>query len=369
MKHFKLVGLIGCLGILSFAGQLTAFPENFRMGYASCRSCHVSPSGGGVLTAYGRNTSEDFLSTWVKSGESAFAYGALGAPESVNFGGDIRTMAIDKDNKVYHTKRYFPMQADFEVAYTPVDKLTMAFTLGVYDQVTGSRRHYIMYTPSENFSLRAGRFYPAYGINNGDHSMLTRRYLGFNEGEETYNIEGGVFGEKGEVILTGIVRTGFEVFSEERSGFAVRSVIYAGERSQIGLSYLHNVSQLWKSDSYGPFFIWAFSRELYWESELDALTRKSVDKTDTSIPDYSILLGNTRLAYEVMRGLHLFVTYEGLTPQSSQHYTAHQSGIGPGFQWFLRPHLELLGKLEQRVDETWSDKAGTQAELVAHYYF
>ena len=368
MRNQVAIILLGW-GFLSFAGKVRAFPENVRMGYASCRSCHVSPAGGGLLTAYGRLTSEEFLSTWMKSGESDFAYGAVKTPEHFNFGGDIRTLAIDKDNRVYETKRYFPMQADFEAAYAFTDKLTVALTLGAYDQDGSSRRHYIMYTPSDNFSARAGRFYPAYGIYNGDHSLLTRRTLGFDENQETYNLEGGFYTQKGEVIVTAILKNGFDTQNEDRSGFAARAVFYAGERSQAGISLMHNEGNLWRSDSYGPFFIWAFTPTFYWESEADTLSRKAVEKGDSSIADYAAILGYTRLAYEVVRGMHLLVTYEDLSPQSSNHYLAHQSGIGPGAQWFVRPHLDLMGKVEQRVDETWSVKAGMQAMLLAHFYF
>ena len=47
-----------------------AFPEMVRHGYANCITCHISPDGGGVLTAYGRSLSREVLSTWGAEGEA-----------------------------------------------------------------------------------------------------------------------------------------------------------------------------------------------------------------------------------------------------------------------------------------------------------
>ena len=356
--------------VWSWAGLLQAFPENVRLGYASCRTCHVSPAGDGVLTPYGRKSSAEFLSTWVSQGESDFAYGAVKLPERLNLGGDIRAMAIAKDNRVYRSTHFFPMQADVEAALALTDSLTLAVTYGAYDLETSeTRRHYLVYVPTDNLSFRAGRFYPAYGIDNGDHSLMTRRYLGFNEGEETYNFEGGVFTERGEVVLTRIFRSGLEMQNEKHTGFAARAVLYAGERSELGVSALHNDGKLWRTDSANLFFIWAWNRSLYWEAEWDALRRKRMEDDDPSVADSATLVGFTRAVWEAVRGLNLFMTYEELSPQSGTGLLARQLGLGPGVQWFIRPHFDVMGKAEYRMDETFSKGPGYSAMLLAHYYF
>ena len=47
-----------------------AFPEMVRHNYSNCSSCHVSPSGGGVLTQYGRELSSAILSIWGAENEN-----------------------------------------------------------------------------------------------------------------------------------------------------------------------------------------------------------------------------------------------------------------------------------------------------------
>jgi hypothetical protein len=48
-----------------------AYPWMLKHGYSNCSTCHADPSGGELLTAYGRVMSDAFLSTQWKSEESA----------------------------------------------------------------------------------------------------------------------------------------------------------------------------------------------------------------------------------------------------------------------------------------------------------
>ncbi len=68
-----------------------AEPTFLAKQYTRCTACHYSPTGGGLLTPYGRLLSQRELSTWGRTatapdvgadddrhGEQAFLYGALG---------------------------------------------------------------------------------------------------------------------------------------------------------------------------------------------------------------------------------------------------------------------------------------------------
>ena len=52
----------GALFVFLFTQNVSAFPEMIRHGYINCNACHVSPAGGGLLTAYGRTISKELLS-------------------------------------------------------------------------------------------------------------------------------------------------------------------------------------------------------------------------------------------------------------------------------------------------------------------
>jgi len=78
------------------SGVASAFPSNTRYGYSNCSSCHVSPSGGGVLNLYGRNSASEVMSTWAAPNEEEPGHSLLHEviPEnpSVLLGGDVRYM-------------------------------------------------------------------------------------------------------------------------------------------------------------------------------------------------------------------------------------------------------------------------------------
>jgi hypothetical protein len=85
--------------VLVAALPAAAYPALIKHGYASCQACHVDPSGGTQLTAYGRAQS-DILVGWhfdpstVSMEEPAattgFLFGLVPLPEEVNLSGNLR---------------------------------------------------------------------------------------------------------------------------------------------------------------------------------------------------------------------------------------------------------------------------------------
>ena len=49
---------LAALGLALAPGRAEAFPWMIHHGYTNCAQCHVDPSGGGVLTDYGRAQGE-----------------------------------------------------------------------------------------------------------------------------------------------------------------------------------------------------------------------------------------------------------------------------------------------------------------------
>ena len=74
--------------------QAFSYPEMIRHGYVNCTSCHVSPTGGGTLTEYGRSLAEEVMSSWSAPGEARFLYGTLPTNQRFQFGGDIRGLVV-----------------------------------------------------------------------------------------------------------------------------------------------------------------------------------------------------------------------------------------------------------------------------------
>ncbi len=357
--------LLACV----YVPPLLAFPENVRQGYASCQSCHVNPTGGGLLTEYGRRTSEEFLSTWQSEKEANLFYG-LGPtlPESLLLGGDFRSVALQKDNNTTITKAFIPMQADLQLAWQISESWSLALTAGAYDSTVDTRQHYLMYKPTENFYGRAGRFMRAYGINTADHSLLVRKLLGFNQGQETNNLELGIITEKAEYTLSVTKGKQPGSLNGQEDGTAARAVFFLGERSYAGVSLLRAQGPVWNRDVMGAFFVVGLSKTLYVQGEYDQTAKKAADSSDLSTPDHKSSVSFFRIAWEALRGFHAFVTTESSDPIGDPRYSNKQRIYGPGVQWFPRPHLEFVAKAEKRLDETFSKDYGSQYLLMSHFY-
>src|SRR6266404_1505496 len=77
------------------ARRAAAYPQfQFSSGTARCAQCHFSPSGGGLLTSWGRDESGDSISM---AGSGAFMHGAATLPEPLALGGDFRLVALMND--------------------------------------------------------------------------------------------------------------------------------------------------------------------------------------------------------------------------------------------------------------------------------
>lgn len=322
------------------------FPENTRKGYSSCRSCHVSPSGGGVLTAYGKMTSEEFLSKWSYEGMGSSHYGLLKKPEKwVLVGGDIRTLHTGSQDRFMK----MVMQADVELAVNASEQITfvasggyynLPFPLHVYvDNKPESRRHYLLLKPQKWLTLRAGKFMPAYGLMIGDHSQNIRKNPGFGQGSESYNGEIGFFARSWELLASHTPEN-----AEQPLTTTARYAHYIGKRSQVGVSLKLTRGQTIK----GIFGTIGFTKRVYGMFE--------VDQQSWEIGTRDHLLW-TRLASETTKGFHIYTGYTNTYTHAGQ-----DPRIQYGCKWFPIPHLEFI--LEEQRHEKVVDYL-----ISTHYYF
>lgn len=346
-----------------------AFPENVRHGYTSCASCHVSPTGGGMLTEYGRRTSEEVMTTWSSEKEADFLHGAIALPENLLVGGDVRFLSIAKDDQLTETMAGFPMQAELELGYKFFDdQLTIAASTGLYDTHSESRRYYLMYQPTDNLHFKAGRFFPTYGLMYSDHSLLVRKKLNFNEAQESNGVEVGYTDEQFQVIVNGMLMNEAADLFDKENGFAGRFSYFLGKRSLVGVSYLTGESKVWQRQVYGVFALIAPSNKSYIATEINMQSKSAVVKDDASLPDQGAMISLLKAGYEPMMGLNLFGIIESQKPDAGD-YGDEILSYGIGSQWQPRPHWEFAARLDQVYHERYSDKYGYQAYLLSHYYF
>ncbi len=258
MSRLNLILLVVILTMaaLFFSGFALSYPENVRLGYAACTSCHVSPSGGGILTEYGRMTQSEFMSTWTPTkGFESPTFGVLPDQNVVMIGGDTRYLfrTIDSD-----FRRVF-MQADFEVGINFSEQIAAVKSFGLYNIPTDysrpippiqSLRQYLLLKPSKYMSVRLGEFVPAYGIMVPDHTANIRN--GINSPARAGELS--LVSEYGELITT-----------SERTA---RLSWFAGSASVLGASY--------RPDRYGVFLISGIPWGFVFLEQLDVVGKQKV---------------------------------------------------------------------------------------------
>lgn len=193
---------------LAFAGAASAEPMFLSKQYTRCTTCHYSPTGGGLLTAYGRSLSHHELSTFRGSegaagaagspqsppgGEQDFLWGALGGKLGpFNLGVDIRPAHLSYDFDNTTTSKNFWMNADVLAAYQ-ANGWTLYGEIGRQPLVEGAKldsyEYWAQHQNDNGLAFRVGRFLPAFGVRLADHTALTRTTLGFDKYDQVYALE------------------------------------------------------------------------------------------------------------------------------------------------------------------------------------
>ena len=194
---------IVCLALC--AGVASAEPMFLSRQYARCTSCHYSPTGGGLLTPYGRSLSGKELSTTgrtvapsnadsddVAGREEAFLFGVLGgALGPLQLGVDLRPAHLHVSYPGGSAGQNLWMNADVLAA---VQAGEWTFYGEVGRQPTGfgkidSYEYWVAHQSSGGIGIRAGRFLPTYGVRFADHTAFNRRVLGFDVYDQVYGVE------------------------------------------------------------------------------------------------------------------------------------------------------------------------------------
>jgi hypothetical protein len=206
MTTRNLTGAIAALVVLTCTASAAAEPMFLSKQYTRCASCHYSPSGGGLLTPYGRSLSGQELSTFRRvstqpptegqvSGEEAFLYGLLGqALGPVQLGVSMRPSYLHYEIGAFSDSRNPLMNADVSGAWrdkgwTAYGEVGRKPAIGDEAAKAYSREHWVSWTAANGIGLKGGRFMPNFGIHVADHTSMNRSELGFDKYDQVYGIE------------------------------------------------------------------------------------------------------------------------------------------------------------------------------------
>lgn len=343
-----------------------AFPEFIRYGYPNCTTCHVSPSGGGLLNQYGRVLSKEALSTWGTKGEENFAYGVVKTPENVNLQGYVRLLQLHRETPALTEGRAILMQADLEGSYR-LKNVTGVATIGRQEKIDRgdkivqpiSRRHYLLWKANEKLAVRAGKFGRYFGLNTPYHTSYVYRDLGFGQDTETYNVEASYYHGNFSFFATSILGTYRDktTYANERAQSV--SAQYAFLRTQkVGATFYHGEEEAKLRNIAGPWFILSYDKNLFLMTE--AFYQESKDRASKDVTKGYV--NTNRLNYQVYKGVIPFLGFEAAQTNWSNDATKRQS-YGGGLQFFPRPHFELLANYQK---ERYYSGEGYFADL---YYF
>ncbi len=279
----------------------------------------------------------DVLSTAGSVKESKFLYGAFEMPKWLQAGGDFRALELVQGYNGNTTSKFiFPMQADLEAAAT-VGQFTVDATAGIpYSGGFISRRHFAIYHPTDELYFRGGRFMPAYGIFTEDHAIAIKRGIGKDQSTETYNIEAAWISADFDAFITGIFGRPDNTSLGAETGMAVSTSLFFAERFKTGLSYYYGYRDIAQRHLAGPFGILGITPHIFLLAEIDFqwFLMPGVPGAQTGFVD------DVRLDFEVIQGLHFYLTQE-YSQLNSSNPRSFSDAYGIGAQFFPRPHIEL----------------------------
>jgi hypothetical protein len=365
---------IRALFAILFASLLTllcrraeAYPWMIRHEYANCTACHADPSGGGLLTEYGRAQGEVtmrtplFRKTDDEPGKVAdFAFGAFKVPDGLLLGGDVRALYIKPTvaGAPSIPKRLFLMQADLQ-AQLKIERFRVNGSIGFAQKgaegarITSSeennlvsRVHWAGYEVGEDKEVlvRAGRMNVPFGIRSVEHTMWARTQTRTDTNSQqqygaaiSYNTEG----VRGELMA---IAGNFAVSPDEfRSRgyagyleYAPMSKLALGASSMITWAELDEVLKTPAfRQAHGGFIRYSPAKLVVISSEIDVLHTSQQAPGTTSFGS----VGHVTADFEPIQGLHLASTFEVGT-LSFKRVDPRVSAWASAW-WFFLPHADI----------------------------
>jgi hypothetical protein len=357
----------------------SAYPEMVRHGYVNCLACHNGPHGGDLLSQYGRELGKELLSrddSIFKSADSEKKYLEIETPEWLNVGASARFLQAFSESSVASKGQFVIMQMDIDALvklfeekvklYASVGRFEPSKSDAVWKDFIYPPRVWLQYQENWGGSmvsfLRAGRFFPAYGIQIPEHNFFTRRNLGFNPGEERIAIEATWSDENYQFTGTGLLdRANFNEYSSER-GYILQASKVIGKSSRVGINMYRStlmVSGVPTAQSFeGLYALVGWTEQLAFLIQADRLH---------SPEGATGFLDLFKVSYEWFQGVQvsLFQEYSNTDTQKTD---PHQEALGFEVYYFPFPNFNLSAALAKYKDSAELDEAQTKAWFVMHFY-
>ncbi len=349
-----------------------AYPWMIRDGYTNCSTCHVDPSGWGLLTEYGRAQAQIVLPTlWGRKPEDVeptpgIAYGLVPLPSWLNVGLSLRGAVLSTTTSQGTSWRDILMIADLRAGvtagpflasvsfgYVPTGARLAALTDQPRDNLV-SREHWLGVRLADNkLYLLGGRLNLPFGLRNIEHNSLVRsstrtdtdsyQQYGGQIVWDAPNVRAALMGIAGNYLLRQpeFREQGYSGYVEGAFGNSVTlglsSLATHADRGLPSISNpfvfsdpFYNAPDVWRQ-AHGLFSRWAIGGPWVLLAEADLLVQSA-----SGVPRDWGGTGFLQADYEVFQGFHLFFTGEAL-----RQYQLTSYGGWVTVDWFFFPGCEV----------------------------
>ncbi|CAN5349809.1 hypothetical protein BH09MYX1_BH09MYX1_35220 [soil metagenome] len=386
------ISLLVTLACLFASRPAAAYPWMIKHGYTGCNACHADPSGGGLLTAYGRAQGEIVMRMAYNRAPDAepgkvgdYLFG-VPLPEPLLLGGDIRTLFLHTTVHGAGTSRFLVMQADvggqltlgrFRVngtlGFAHEGALAAAITAFPENNVV-SRTHWIgVDIGSDNqVLLRAGRMNVPFGIRSIEHTLWNRTATATDTNANqqygvSFSYNAGI--TRAELMaIVGNFSIAPDAFrSRGYSGYielAPSTSVAVGVSSKVTYQErdLTLLTPTWRH-AHGVFGRYSPVKWLTFLTEWNAL------HTSQPTPGEFFFggVGNITVDMEVLQGLHLASTFELINRSFTRESTS--VGLWATAWWFFAPHADVrLDFLNQSLATPVGHTAATSILAQLHFF-
>ncbi len=365
MKNVNFIAGILLFVASFFATPARAYPTLARHGYTTCTTCHYNPSGGGLLTSYGKYIAGELFGTFNDS-SSAMPW-IVKPEESPKFDAMLMSRVAQTYFDVPQFKKmdFVKMQFDIEAGYVADGWQAIAAVGPRLDSAIEGQnkpetldvRRFWLGKVTLGYAVRAGKFFPEYGIYYYNHNIPTRRGMYFNHNEEPYNVQGSWFTETFDYTLA-LLKGAPDTQLDKKNG-ASGTIAYKTGTQRYGFSYINMSDSETKTDAPGLFAQIGFMEKGYTLAEFDIKNKTNArDKKTTEH------LGFFETGWEVYKGVNPYVAFDYASNVTQKTWLKTPK---VGLQFHPVTHTELILEVGKRFQN--GGATGSQAHAMLNLYF
>lgn len=337
--------LASCFSLATVTSPADARPLYAMRTGMQCARCHVDPAGGGVRTSTGFKYALNGHTMTPDEDRTATIEPQVS--DGLRLGADFRTQYFQQFAKETsgELSTFHMMESALYVAAQLVERVSLVYsndrgqTLETFALISGF--------PMQG-TLKVGRFRPAFGIEEEDHTTFTRDPLGFGTGAEETGVETSVaLGRYAGNLAFLNGNHGGAVFDDNAQKAVVYRGRYYADRCGFGVSGYYNNPGFGDGGGKRRYIYGAFAHLRQGPFVLMGEYDRGANEYDTAgggdgRSKIEIAAGFAELAWRIRDRNTLTAKYERYDPDVQLAETARDR-VGLGIESDLLPFTRLLG--------------------------